>query len=372
MKIVFTGGGTGGHLFPIIAIAREIRKRKPLIEMHFIGPKDEVTDVFLEKEEIIVKKIISGKLRRYLSLNSLIKNFLDLFLRTPWGIIQAFFYLFFVSPDLVFSKGGHGAFSTIVATKILQIPLFIHESDIVPGEVNKKSFSYALEAFISFNKTEFIPPEKMILTGNPVRKYLLENIDLGLLKEKIGLDKKKPVVLVLGGSQGSERINDLTLSILPHLLPDFQIIHQAGSRSFKKINVQTEFLVKKENKKNYYLFSFLSEEQLKYAYAASDLVVSRAGSGSIFEIACFAKPSILIPLPESAQNHQLKNAYSYGETGAALIVEEKNITDHLFTQKILSLFSNPSSMKQMSEKAKEFSRPRAAEIIAEYIIEFLK
>jgi UDP-N-acetylglucosamine--N-acetylmuramyl-(pentapeptide) pyrophosphoryl-undecaprenol N-acetylglucosamine transferase len=372
MKILFTGGGSGGHVFPIIAIAREIKRIHPIIDLYFIGPKDGVSENLLIKEDFQVRKISTGKVRRYPGINSLIQNIVDLVFRVPLGIIQAFIYMFFLSPDLVFSKGGHGAFPAIISAKILQIPLFIHESDIIPGVVNRKSFDYALEAFISFPNTAFFPPEKMILTGNPIRKSLLENIDLGLLKSKIGLEKTKPVILIIGGSQGSERINDLTLSILPFVLPDFQIIHQCGVKNFKKIALQTDFLVKKEYKKNYHLFSFLDEEQLKYAYAASDFIVSRAGSTSIFEIAAFNKPSFLIPLPESAQDHQSKNAYCYSGSGAALVIEEKNITSHLFSQKMISALKNPTLIKEMGQRAKEFSRPRSAEIIAEYIIEFLK
>jgi len=371
-KIVFTGGGTGGHIFPIIAVAREIKKINPYLEIFFIGPQDEISDQIFEEEGIKVKKIQSGKIRSYFNPASFLQNIIDIVFRVPLGIIQSFFYLFFLSPDLVFSKGGHGAFPVIIASRILQTPLFVHESDIVPGKVNQKSFDYALEIFTSFSGTMFCPPQKMILTGNPLKLSLLENIKPLFIKEKIGVNKDKPVILVIGGSQGSERINDLILSALPHLLPNYIIIHQSGAKNFKKIATQTDFLVKKDQKKNYHLFSFFNEEQLKYAYTACDFVVSRSGSGSIFEIAAFNKPSILIPLPESAQDHQTKNAYAYADTGAALVIEEENMTDHFFVQRILSLFNDENLLKEMSQKAAEFSRPKSAQVIAGYVVEFLK
>ncbi len=335
-----------------------------------MGPRDEISEELFEKEGIKVKKIITGKIRRY--SGAILQNAIDLIFKIPLGIIQSFLYVFFLSPDLIFSKGGYGAFPATISAKILQTPLFLHESDIAPGAVNKKTAGYALEIFTSFPKTEFFSPEKMILVGNPIRKSLTENIEENRLKEKIGLEKRKPVILIIGGSQGSERMNDLVLSILPHILSDFQVIHQCGARNFKKIVVQTNFLIKKDQKKNYHLFSFLTEEQLKYAYYAADLVVSRAGSASIFEIAAFGKPSILIPLPESAYNHQAKNAYFYSDFEAALVVEEKNITSNLFIQEIFSVLKNNKTMREMKEKAQKFSKPRSAEIIAGYIIEFLK
>jgi len=371
MKVLFTGGGTGGHIFPIVAVAREIKKINPEAELIFIGPGSKEFDLLLQEEGIKIKRISTGKIRRYSGFGYFLQNVLDLFFRVPLGIIQSFFYIFFLSPDLIFSKGGHGAFPAIISAKMLQVPVFIHESDIVPGVVNKKSSRQALEIFTSFPETEFFPVEKMILVGNPIRADLIQNIDLSKFEEKIGFQKTKPVLLAMGGSQGSERINDLVLSVLPNLLSRFQVIHQCGHENFKGITVQADFLIPKNLRKNYYLFPFLTEEQLKYVYCASDIVVSRAGSGSIFEIAAFEKPSILIPLPESAQGHQLKNAYFYAKFGAATILEEENITSHLFEQKVSDLLGNSAEIKEMARKAKEFSRPRSAKVIAGYIVEFL-
>jgi len=375
VKILFTGGGTGGHIFPILAIIREIKKITPSnikINFYFIGPESKISNKLFKKEDIKIKKITTGKKRRYSSFSSFIQNFVDLFFRIPIGIIQSFFYIFFLSPDLMISKGGYGAFPSLAVAKILQVPTFLHESDIVSGAVNKMFSKYALEIFVSFPKTKNLPPEKMILVGNPTRKLLTKPPSESEIKEKINLVKKKPVIFIMGGSQGSERINDLTLSVIPELLPRFQIIHQCGVKNSKEIILQTDFLIPKELKKDYHLFPFLTEDQLRSAYHISDLIISRAGSGSIFEIAAVAKPSILIPLPESAQNHQIKNAYSYCDFGAGLVIEEKNITPHLFAEKLTNLVNNKQTMERMKRKAQDFSRPRSAEIISEYILEFLK
>jgi UDP-N-acetylglucosamine--N-acetylmuramyl-(pentapeptide) pyrophosphoryl-undecaprenol N-acetylglucosamine transferase len=374
MKILFTGGGTGGHVFPILAIAREIKKKKlpSAVNLYFAGPCNELFDELFKKEGIEIKRIITGKIRRYSSISAFFQNVIDLFFKIPLGTIQAFFYIFFLSPDLLICKGGYGSFPVTVAAKILQVPIFLHESDITPGLVNKIFSRFALEIFVSFPKTDYFPPKKIILVGNPIRKSLLKIPSEKEIEEKINLIKKKPVILIIGGSQGSERINNLILGILPQLLSEFQVIHQCGSLNIKEVTLQTDFLIPKELKNNYYLFHFLMEEQLKCAYHLSDIVITRAGSSDIFEIAALGKPSVLIPIPESAQNHQVKNAYSYSDFGAGLVIEEKNITPHLFIEKITSLINNKPTMERMKRKAINFSRPRSAEIIAEYSFEFLK
>jgi len=181
----------------------------------------------------------------------------------------------------------------------------------------------------------------------------------------------KPVILILGGSQGAQRINDKILEILPDLLRNFEVIHQAGLKNFNQVQSEAKVVMAKELEEYYHLFPFLDEEKLKNAYALAEIIVSRAGAGSIFEIAALAKPAILIPLPESAQNHQLKNAYSYAESGTSIVIEEVNFTPHFFLEKLKYLSSQRQKLKEMSEKAKNFSKPKAAEIIAEYILAYL-
>jgi len=232
--------------------------------------------------------------------------------------------------------------------------------------------NYALEIFTSFPKTEYFPPGKLIFTGNPVRKELLILPTDKEITETLKIKTNKPVLFIIGGSQGSERINDLVLEIIPQLLSKFEVIHQCGSNNFEDLKIQSNFFIPKEYEKSYHLFGFMNQTELKCAYIKADLVVSRAGSGSIFEIALFGKPSILVPLPESAQNHQLKNAYLYSDFGATIVMEEHNLTPHLFLQKLNGLINSPETLKSMIQRAKEFSKPRSAEIIAEYIIEFLK
>ena len=372
MKILFTGGGTGGHVVPIIAIVREIKKiyLEKDLQFFFLGPKDEVSSTLLSQEGIKVKTILAGKIRRYISGEAFFQNLIDICIKIPIGILQSFLYIFFLSPDLIFSKGGFGSIPGVFAGKLLFVPIFLHESDTTPGFANKLLRGFALEIFASFPKTECFSLKKLILVGNPIRRELLKG-SKEEAKSLFKLNLNKPVILILGGSQGAQRINDEILEILPRLLENFEVIHQCGKNNYATIKAELKLIINKDLEPFYHLYPFLKESELRQAYAAADLIVSRAGSGSIFEIAAVGKPSILIPLSESAQNHQVKNAYTYQESGACLVMEENNFTSHFFLEKLKSLFTDPEALKKMSEEAKGFSRPEAGWIIANYLVAYL-
>ena len=374
MKILFTGGGTAGHIFPIIAVSREIKKNSPQgnFQFFYVGPKDDFGETLLSQEGITVKTIFAGKIRRYLNFKSFFQNVFDILFKSPIGFFQAFFYNFAISPDLIFSKGGYGSLSVVFSGWLLLTPVFLHESDVSPGLANRWLSKFSLEIFVSFpvEKTEYFSPKKMLSVGNPVRSEILKG-EKKKAKELFNLKGENPVILILGGSQGSQRINDILLLILPELLLNFELIHQTGQKNFKEIEAEAKTVASPEMLKYYHPSPFLDEEKLKQALAAADLVVSRAGSGSIFEISALGKSSILIPLKESAQNHQVKNAYTYAKNGASLVIEEANLTPHFFLERLRYLFSSQTKLEEMKEQARAFSKPKAAKIIAEYIVEYL-
>ncbi len=373
MKILFTGGGSGGHIIPIISIAREMKKlyTGKNLKFYFIGPKDEIDPALFLEENIKIKIISTGKIRRYVTPGSLKDNFIDIFFRIPLGVIQSFSYIYFLSPDLIFSKGGFGSIPPVLAGGLLFVPIFLHESDITPGAANKLLRGFALEIFTSFPKTEAFSLKKLIRVGNPIRKNIL-NGSKEKAREIFKIRSRKPVILIMGGSQGAQRINDKILEVLEDLLKNFEVIHQCGEMNYKTIKQEFEAIIKnRELRSSYHLYPYLKENQLREAYALTDIIISRAGSGSIFEIAAVGKPSILVPLPESAQNHQIKNAYAYEERGACYVMEENNFTSHFFLERLKYLFENPQKLETMSQRAKDFSKPRAASVIANYLVEFL-
>ncbi|MBI2643978.1 MAG: UDP-N-acetylglucosamine--N-acetylmuramyl-(pentapeptide) pyrophosphoryl-undecaprenol N-acetylglucosamine transferase [Candidatus Wildermuthbacteria bacterium] len=373
MKIVFTGGGTGGHILPLIAVARELRRSSPLntLQMFYLGPDDQFSRMLFLQEGVSVSSILSGKLRRYWNPQSVLQNIFDVTLKIPAGILVAFWKLFFIAPDVILSKGGYGALPVTIAGWILRIPIFLHESDVAPGLANQIAGRFAVEIFASFPYTEQISKKKIILVGNPIRKEILT----GSPKEAASifhLQGGRPILLIVGGSQGAQRINDILLQIIGEMTKSVETIHQTGEKNFQQVKTEAMVMLSKEQQEYYHPVPFLKETELRHAYAAADFIISRAGSGSIFEIAALGKPSLLIPLPEAAQAHQLKNAYSYGKTGAAIVLEESNLTPHFFWEKIRTVLSSPKISSAMSQAAQEFARPNAARIIATYILEYLK
>jgi len=367
MKVIFTGGGSAGHIYPLIAVIREMRKNysDPDLDLYYFGPKNESIATMFSAEGLKIKSIPSGKFRRYISA----RNILDAFI-VPFGIIKSLFVMFFLAPDVVFSKGGHGSFTTVFAARLLQVPIFLHESDAVAGIAAKMQARWAVEVFTSFENTERIAKDKIVCVGNPIRTVLLEG-NKEKAKEIFKLQGGKPLLLILGGSQGSRNINNTILEILPNLLTKFEIIHQTGQKTYKQTSKEASILAVKELTGYYHAEPFLNEKQLSHALVACDFIISRAGSGAIFEIAAAGKPSLLIPLPKSAQDHQLKNAYHYQEYGATETLEEGNLKPHFLLEKIDYIFKHPEILESMKQGAIQFARPKVAKIIANYLLEFL-
>lgn len=370
MKILFTGGGTGGHFYPIIAVAQEIneiaRERKLLTpELFYTGPKP-YDERALYENNITFKKSSAGKIRRYFSL----LNFFDVF-KTGWGIIKAIFQVFIIYPDVVFSKGGYASFPTVVATRLFRIPLVIHESDVVPGRVNKWSGKFAQKVAVAFPQTASMFPKvgNVAHTGNPVRKELYTTLPQGA-HEYLKLDPDIPTVLILGGSQGADTINDIVLGALPRLVEHYQVIHQTGKKHIKQVSETAEVILEKsQHKDRYKPFDYLNTLAMRMAAGAATLVISRAGAGSIFEIATWELPSIIIPIPESISHDQRKNAFAYARSGAAVILEEDNITPSLLMSEIDRLISDPTLQEKMKKEAKKFASLGAARTIAEALVD---
>lgn len=373
-RIVLTGGGTAGHINPLLAVAAELEvisaKNSVPLEIVFMGSAPKYEKNFID-DGLKVFSIVGSKLRRYADID----NFLEI-PKFAIGFIQALWHLFWIMPDIVFSKGGHGSLSVILAARLYRITVVIHESDSVPSMTTKISSRFAKKIFLSFesSKEYFNDKEKSKceVYGNPIRRSLIQDL---LSEEKakgfLGFDTHKPLILVLGGSQGSQRINKLILASLPDLLSrGIQILHQTGEKLFGEVEGLLGHFFKDEKEMRdlgYHPIDFI-EGEMKDVMQATDLIISRAG-GSIFEFAALGKPSILIPLPESASNHQYYNAKIYNEAGACLVLQENEISTQIFSKTVLDLVNNPVELENMGKKAKEFSKPEAASNIAQKLIE---
>lgn len=368
MKIVFTGGQTGGHFYPIIAVAeaiREVVKEKKLIDpkLYFIAP-NEYNKGMLFDHNIEYRYVTSGKLRRYFS----IMNLVDIF-KIFFGIFQALWVVFRIYPDVIFSKGGYGSIPVVIAGKILGIPLIIHESDSKPGRANLIAGKLADKIAVSYESAaEYFMKDKVAHTGNPIRKSVQFPTPEGA-ERFFNLKEEIPTILVLGGSQGAGAINDAIIDIVYELVKKYQIIHQTGQNNLEEVKkVVAMKLEYSEFKDRYKIYPYLNDVEVKMAAGAAEMIISRAGS-SLFEIALWEKPSIIIPIPESVSHDQRTNAFNYARSGAGVVIEQHNATPEILIAEIDRLMNNTEYRNEMIENAKKFATVDAGRRIA---VEILK
>ncbi len=323
-KIVLTGGGTAGHVTPNIALLPALQEAG--YEVSYVGSYDGIEKKLIGDFDIPYQGISTGKFRRYLDL----KNFTDPF-RVIKGYTEAKKYLKQVKPYVVFSKGGFVSVPVVRAAAALKIPCILHESDMTPGLANKLCIPVATKICCNFPETmEYLPKEKAVLTGSPIRKELAQGNKLAGL-DMCGFTANKPVIMVIGGSLGAANVNKAVRSILPALLEKFQVVHICGKDKVDNLLLNTP---------GYKQFEYLKAE-LKDMFAMADLVISRAGANAICEILALQKPNILIPLPAaSSRGDQLLNAKSFEEQGFSMVLQEDDITDQLFLAKIQELYDN--------------------------------
>jgi UDP-N-acetylglucosamine--N-acetylmuramyl-(pentapeptide) pyrophosphoryl-undecaprenol N-acetylglucosamine transferase len=370
MKIFFTAGGSGGHFYPIIAVAEAIhdltRERKFLEPKLFYAAPDPYDREMLIANEIAFIPTAAGKVRRYFSP----LNWIDA-IKTGWGIVRAVVRVFFLYPDVVFGKGGYASFPTLLAARLFRIPVVIHESDAIPGRVNRWAGKFAQRIAVSFPEAaEYFPKEKVAYTGNPIRKTILLPAREGVF-EFLKLSRELPVLLVLGGSQGAQALNEVILNALPELLRYYQIVHQTGADNLHDVEGRARvILANSDFKERYKPFGYLNDLAIRMSAGAASLVISRSGS-TIFEIAAWGLPSIMVPLPPdvAAEDHQTKNAFSYARSGAAIVIEQNNLTPKLLVAEVERLLQNEELLRKMSAAARGFARVDAAKAIANALID---
>ncbi len=368
MKILFTAGGSGGHFYPIIAIAEAIndmvREKKILEPKLYYAAPDPYDNEMLLAQTIEFVPTSAGKIRRYFSL----LNITDVF-KTTWGVMHSVLKIFFIYPDVVFGKGGYASFPMLLAARLFRIPVVIHESDSVPGRVNKWAGKFAVKIAVSYPEAAaFFPKEKVAYTGNPIRKAILLPAREGA-REFLKLEGGLPVVLILGGSQGAQAVNDAIISALPKLVEKYEVIHQTGAQNLKEVEGRAKVaLINSPHPERYKPFGYLNDLATRMAAGAATVIVSRAGS-TIFEIANWGIPSILVPLEGAASDHQSKNAFSFARSGGATVIEQNNLTSGVLLSEIARIVENPEVARTMATAAKSFARVDAASAIAHVLLD---
>lgn len=325
-KIVLTGGGTAGHVTPNIALLPFLEKEG--FEVSYIGSYEGIEKRLIEDFHLPYYGISTGRFRRYFDL----KNFSDP-LRVMKGYTQARTILKEIKPDVVFSKGGFVSVPVVRAASSLKIPCIIHESDMTPGLANKLCIPAADKVCCNFPETlQNISSEKAVLTGSPIRQELTKGNKLAALN-LCGFTANKPVIMVIGGSQGAASVNVMVREALPKLLKDFQVVHICGKDKVDNLMLTIP---------GYKQFEYLKGE-LKDVFAMADLVVSRAGANAICELLALKKPNLLIPLQVGSRGDQILNARSFEEQGFSIVLREDYLDCDILVEKIHELYANRQS-----------------------------
>ncbi|MBR0410790.1 MAG: undecaprenyldiphospho-muramoylpentapeptide beta-N-acetylglucosaminyltransferase [Eubacterium sp.] len=352
-RIILTGGGTAGHVTPNMALIPGLKEKG--YDIHYIGSYNGIERRLIEEMGIPYHGISSGKLRRYFD----VKNFSDPF-RVMKGYAEASRLIKKLKPNIVFSKGGFVTVPVVLAAKRKKVPVIIHESDITPGLANKLSIPSATKVCCNFPETlEHLPPEKAVLTGSPIRKELFS----GSREEGLKIcefDGSKPVLLAMGGSLGAVAINDALRRNLAELLKEFDIIHLCGKGNYEENLAVIP---------GYKQFEYAKSE-LTHLFAATDLIISRAGANAICELLALKKPNILIPLPASqSRGDQLLNAASFENSGYSYVIQEEELVDDALLKAIQYVYNERDEYIQAQSESKLND---AVAIITDLIVENTK
>ena len=366
LRLAITGGGTGGHVLPALAVVDELRQRGTLAELTWIGSSDGVERRAAEEAGIQFVAIPTGKLRRYLSL----RNLTDA-ARIPLGVLAARRALAAFRPDVVLSTGGFVSVPAVVAARGIA-PVLTHEQTAILGLANRINARFADVLAVSHSQTALLAGRlhhRVVVTGNPIRVGLTDG-DRSRGLQRLGFEAGMPVVYVTGGARGASPINQRIAALLPGILDRAQIVHQTGPPSANadasNLSAMKETLPKAVRHR-YHVVEFLRDE-LPDIYATADLVVGRAGAGTIAELAYVGLPAILVPLPGARGDEQALNAQVLGDVGAAVVIAQRDATPERLQVEILALLDDAERRARMANAARSVARPEAAARLADELL----
>ena len=362
MRIIITGGGTGGHTYPVLAVANEIRQLRNDAEILFIGTERGIEAKAVPAAGIPIKFIRA----RGVSLQPL--KFIQFLTDNSLGLFQALSVYNSFKPDFVLASGGFVSAPVVAAAALKGIPSILMESNVLPGKTNKLLSRWAKKVLVSFEESrQFLPKEKVFVTGNPIRKEIMERTREEGCKI-LNLSPDKFTLLVTGASQGAKSVNEAVIEALPEWNgKDWQILHLVGRKNYEEVkNAVKEAAI--SFKAEYRCIDYT--EDMASVYAVTDLVVARSGASTMSEITARGIPAILIPYPFAADNHQEKNARLMEKHNGAVVILDKDVKEKLKGQ-VLSLAGDKDRLKLMSDAMRGLGKPEALENILKELKEFL-
>uniref|UniRef100_UPI0040470CE5 undecaprenyldiphospho-muramoylpentapeptide beta-N-acetylglucosaminyltransferase n=1 Tax=Flavobacterium sp. TaxID=239 RepID=UPI0040470CE5 len=358
-RFIISGGGTGGHIYPAVAIANELKSRFPEAEFLFVGAKDKMEMQKVPQAGYEIKGLWISGIQRKLTLdNAMFPLKLASSMLNSFKIIKSF------KPNVVIGTGGFASGAVLKSESMLNIPTVIQEQNSYPGITNKLLAKKAHKICVAYeNLEQFFPKDKMILTGNPVRQDLINEASKSEAIAYFKLDANKKTLLVLGGSLGARRINQLIEKELDFLLSqNIQIIWQCGKLYLNDYSKYNE-------KNNVQVVAFI--DRMDLVYAAADIVISRSGASSVSELCIVGKPTIFIPSPNVAEDHQTKNAKAISDKSGAILIKESEL-ENQFEAVFSDLISNESKQSELSQNIKKLALPNATKDIVEEIVKLIK
>lgn len=360
MRVIISGGGTGGHIFPAISIANALKEADPSVEILFVGAQGKME---MEKVPAAGYKIVGlpvAGFHRKINLRNIGRNLLFPF-RLVSSLIKASSVVKEFKPDVAVGVGGYASGPVLQRAAKNGVPCLVQEQNSYPGVTNKILAQDAKKICVAYpNMERFFPQEKIIMTGNPVRQSLLAPVDREEALKAFGLEADKPVILVIGGSLGARSINQGILASLNDLPDNVQLLWQTGKIYFDDIKTALD----KNPRNNVKASDFIKRMDL--AFGIADIVISRAGASSISELALLGKSSILVPSPNVSEDHQTKNAMALVNENAALMVKDAD-TQTLIKESLKAL-ADKEGLAKLGENVKKFARPNAAADIAKEVI----
>lgn len=372
MRVLVSGGGTGGHIYPALAIATQLRE-KYRAEILFLGSDDGLETAIVPAAGIRLTTIQAGKLRRYISWQTLTGV-----LRVPMGMMQAIGIVRKFRPQAVFTSGGYVAVPAGLAARLNRVPLLMHQQDVPPNLSNKLVAPLATRISVAFSDSlAFFPKRKTLLLGNPIRQAMLDVRQTAPreARKRLGFEEGEPLLLVTGGSQGARHLNQVVCEVLPDLLAHCHVLQISGKELYGETQSWSNSALaqlEEPMKKRYRLVAYLNEE-MPLALQAADLVLCRSGASTLSELAVLGKPSILVPLPPAiGSSPQEANAEMFERKSAAEVIRDQELRPQVLVERVKRVLSSSGRLEVMAAASSSFARPQATQEITEELVKIAR